>query len=312
MVNKQIYKILILGIIMRMLMKKGKQKELIKGFKDKNNLTWKQVSNLLNIKKGKLMPYYYELSLISKRAYNQLDKEKKYNKYIVEQRKENWGQIKGGSISKGKTKEIKIPKESKELAELYGIILGDGNISKIQAYKAGTYMITIAGGLEKDKEYLINFVKPLIENLFNIKVKIKTVKNKNTLYLIVHGRKIVEFFENKGYIPGNKIKNQAGIPKWIQNNRKFLCACIRGLYDTDGSAYKLTNQNSYQINFCNKNKKLINETREGVINLGVLPSKITKGTDFNITKKSEIKKFYKSIGFNNSKHLNKIKMWNLS
>jgi len=87
---------------------------------------------------------------------------------------------------------------------------------------------------------------------------------------------------------------------------------LRGLYDTDGSAYKLTNQNSYQINFSNKNRRLLEEVRDSLISLGIFPSNITKGKEINITKKSELAKFLKLVGFHNSKHLDKVKMWKIA
>jgi len=132
------------------------------------------------------------------------------------------------------------------------------------------------------------------------------------MFLEVHSRKLVDFLESKGFKPGNKIKNKLGIPPWIKNDASFLRECIRGLYDTDGSVYKLTNQNSYQINFCNYNPKLLHDVRDSLISLGILPSRVTKGKEFNITKKSELRKFLKGVGFNNSRHLNKVKMWKIA
>ena len=42
----------------------------------------------------------------------------------------NGGQVKGGKLSTGTTKKIIIPKKDEKLAELIGIILGDGNIQQ--------------------------------------------------------------------------------------------------------------------------------------------------------------------------------------
>ena len=49
---------------MRILFKKGKQKELIKKFKIKNKMTWNQMANSLKIKEGRLKAYNDETSLI--------------------------------------------------------------------------------------------------------------------------------------------------------------------------------------------------------------------------------------------------------
>jgi len=293
---------------MRLLLKEGKQKELLNLEKDK--LGWKELSKKLGIKYGKLMAYVNEESLISEKLFNTLSKNREYNQFIIEKRKENWGQINGGKISKGKTKKISIPKDSEELAEFYGIMLGDGNSTKIKDYKIGTYMIRIVGDLNKDKEYLSDYVKQLIEELFKIKVRVGRFKS-NAMFIEAHSIKLVDFLESKGFKPGNKIKNQLQIPKWIKQNPKYLSLCLRGLYDTDGSVYKLTNQNCYQIDFCNKNQYLLEDVRESLICLGICPSKISKRKDIYITKKEEIRKFLKLIGFRNPKHLCRLEMFNL-
>ncbi len=296
---------------MRLLFLKDKQKELIKKEKEKLNLSWNEFAKFLGIKYGKLHAYYYDNVLLPEKIYNKFSVKEKFRNLIIEKRNENWGKSKGGKLSRGKTKAIMLPQNSKELAEFYGIMLGDGNLTKIQSYKIGTYEIRIVGDSRYDRFYLENYVKPLIEKLFTIKVRISKRKNQNTLVLAANGKKLVEFLESRGFKPGDKIKNQLTIPNWIKRDKKLLKACIRGLYDTDGSVYQLTNQNSYQICLVNYNNTLLNEVRNNLLNLGIGVSKITKGRDILITKKSELRKFLKEIGFSNSKHLEKIKRWKI-
>ena len=301
---------------MRLQFKKGKQRELIKKFKINNKLTFPQLARLLKIKEGRLNTYYYETSLIPENIYNNLDKKGKYKKYIIGKKNEFWGKIKGGKTSKGRTKEIKIPSDSKRLAEFFGIMLGDGNSHRTCFYKSrinkrGTYMIRIVGDINSGKNYLLNYVKPLIEDLFNIAVKKGIYKGTNAMYLTCHSVQLIDFLEKKGFKPGNKIKNQLEIPNWIKNNKRYLISCLRGLYDTDGSVYKLTNQNSHQICFTNVNIRLMNDVRDSLLKLGINCSKISN-KDLYITKKSELRKFLKLVGFINDKHIKKIKMWNLN
>lgn len=217
--------------------------------------------------------------------------------------------------SKGKTKEIREPENSEELAEFYGAMLGDGNSHRTKYYKSrtnkrGTYMVRIVGDSRLDKKYHLQYLKPLIERLFAVKVHSKFFKNKNVMLIEACGIKLVEFLEKKGFPPGNKIKNKLRIPFWIRNNENYLKACLRGLYDTDGSVYKLTNQNSHQICFTNYNFQLMNDVRNSLLNLGINCSKISQ-KDLYITKKSELRKFLKLIGFSNNRHLKKVKMWKL-
>ena len=172
-------------------------------------------------------------------------------------------------------------------------------------------MIRIVGDINSGKNYLLNYVKPLIEDLFNIAVKKGIYKGTNAMYLTCHSVQLIDFLEKKGFKPGNKIKNQLEIPNWIKNNKRYLISCLRGLYDTDGSVYKLTNQNSHQICFTNVNIRLMNDVRDSLLKLGINCSKISN-KDLYITKKSELRKFLKLVGFINDKHIKKIKMWNLN
>lgn len=307
---------------MRLRFSDGKQKELIHNFRINNNLSWKDLCTLLDVKYGRIISYLREDSLIDECLYKRLDSNGDYEKYILEKLDKNWGKRKGGLNSVGNTKNIFFPEDSKELAEFYGIMLGDGNSNKSSYYlsrknKRGTYTLTIVGDSRFDRVYLLDYVKPLIENLFGIKAKFGNFKpksnfnnSKNAMFLILQGVRAVNFLENKGFKPGNKIKNKLTIPIWIKKNDEFLKACLRGLYDTDGSIYKLTNQNSFQICFTNHNLYLLSDVRDSLLSLGILCSKISK-YNLYITKKTELRKFLKLIGFSNVKHFNKVKMWNL-
>lgn len=292
---------------MRFLFKKGKQRELIKKEKEILGLTWIKFADILGIKYRKLMTFFMEERLIDEITFCQFSLSKKYKKFIIEEKLDNWGQSKGGFLSKGTTKDINIPEKNELLAEFWGIMLGDGHLQKIRKYKVGTYGIDVAGHSLDDKDYLINFVKPLCETLFRVKSRIYKSKRSKCMHLNIDSKKIVDFFEREGFRSGNKIVNQVTIPNWIKQNDLFLCACLRGLYDTDGSFYRLTNQNSYQVHFKNLNKTLLNDVRESLLNLGINVSKIICDKSIVVTKKSEIEKFYKLVGFHNPKHLNKIR-----
>ena len=204
-------------------------------------------------------------------------------------------------------KDIKIPSKSSKLAEFIGIVLGDGNIhAYIKGKKTRTYMIRIAGNSIKDFNYLTEYVKPLGEDLFGIKGQIFKSKNCNCLYLTFHGKKIIDFFQKMNLPPGNKIKNKIRIPSWIFSKKIYMRACLRGLYDTDGSIYELLPNwpGLYQLNLDNYNYDLLKQVRDMLIFLGFKPSKIhgnktPEGTKIDITRKKDIKKFYKEIGTNN-------------
>lgn len=79
---------------------------------------------------------------------------------------------------------------NKHMAELVGIILGDGHIHK------KTNMITIVGSLE-DLDYYKDQVIPLFEKLFDKKPTLSKRKDCNTYYLTIHSKEIFDFLTSK-------------------------------------------------------------------------------------------------------------------
>lgn len=295
---------------MRLKFKEGKQKELI--LLAKGGMTWFNLSKMLGVSEGYLRnELRKEERLLSDKIYDSLCKlsGKNYDKFILERFDDHWGRSKGGTISTGNTKEITIPRYSAKLAELYGIMLGDGCLTSINDKGQGVYLLRIIGDSRLDKTYFDFLVKPLVESLFGIKTKIRKIKNKNTIVLVAQSRKLVDFFEKLGFKSGDKIRNKLDIPEWIRSNPNYLCSCIRGIYDTDGGAYKLPKQNVFQIAFTNHNFILLNRVRDSLFSLNIFPSKITQGKRIYITKKSELRKFLKGIGFNNERHSSKTTTW---
>jgi len=308
-VVKKIYKPKTPQNVMRIWLTEGKQKELLLREKELRKIKWQEFANQLKVSRGRLNSWVYEENLMDENNFNKLSLSSDYQRFIVQKLPDNWGKIKGGKLSSGNLKDIKIPKRDEKLAEFFGIMLGDGHVQKTKEYKRGTYGFNITGHMILDKDYLMNFVKPLGEKLFGISGRTYASKRSKGLHIIFDGLKLVEFFEKEGFKAGNKIKNQVTFPLWVKENPNFLAACLRGLFDTDGSFYKLTNQNSYQVEFTNHDSKLLIDSHQALLSLGIGVSRIIDNRKYVITKKSEIAKFYKVIGFHNSKHLNKINVF---
>jgi intein/homing endonuclease len=236
---------------------------------------------------------------------------KNFDNFILEKLADNWGKVKGGKISPGRTKDIKLPEISKNLAEFYGIMLGDGNLNKTKGYKLGTYSVRIVGDKRFDSDYLILYVKPLIEQLFNIKVRAGIFKNTNAMFIEAHSLKLVEFLERLGFIPGNKIKNKLRIPTWIFYDISLLRVCLRGLFDTDGTIFRMSNQdpNLLRIGFSNANSLLIKDVTRGLSSFGFKWHISKNNRNVYISRKNDVERYLNEIGFKNKKHLDRIKMF---
>lgn len=199
---------------------------------------------------------------------------------------------------------ISIPQKDAKLAEFVGILLGDGNI--YVSKKARVHQIKVTCNSVTDKEYVVTFVKPLVERLFSINTHINFEKNRKGINLRVASMDLVKFLLAIGLVVGDKIKNKATIPTWIQDDEKLLVACIRGLFDTDGTVFHPAGKpKRWIIGFKNYNKKLIETVRRSLLRLGLHPTNITGNAIF-ICRKNEIELFIRRIGFSNPKHLNKV------
>lgn len=182
---------------------------------------------------------------------------------------------------------VVLPKEySSELAEFIGILLGDGHLTPTQ--------VTITLG--KKDEYVGRVIR-LVEKLFKVKPKcITSIRGDNVIYF--GSTAAARWLISMGLV-FNKVKAQVDIPSWCFSNKKIMRAVIRGLFDTDGSVYKL--RFGTQISFCNRSRPLLKSVRLMLFKLGFRPSEIS-GYNVYLTRRSDLHRFMKEIGFGNKKH----------
>lgn len=188
--------------------------------------------------------------------------------------------------------------QSEETAEFIGIMLGDGNVFSCENEKANVHQVRIATGRKDEEEYAHETVIPLLRRVSGIEPRI--LMKKNVVYSCINSRKFVEELGRIGFRKGNKIRNEARMPDWVFSKDEYLRACIRGLVDTDGSVYRLSNQDPHlgRISFKNFNPLLMEDFQKAMKKLGFHPSKVVHRNVF-LTRKADLVKYYKEIGSNN-------------
>lgn len=197
---------------------------------------------------------------------------------------------------------ITLPTYSTKLAEFVGIMLGDGHIS----HRPAQFYITIS---EIDKGYS-HYVAKLLFDLFETHVtyiyrKSKQVKIVNVMISSVD---LIKYLCSIGLKSSNKVKDQASVPYWIVKNKHYHKSFIRGLFDTDGSIYKL--KFGVQMAFCNCSQPLLKTTKQMLTAQGYHPSKISSHK-FYLTKQKDLRKYMKEIGFGNPKHETRAQLFGL-
>jgi len=179
------------------------------------------------------------------------------------------------------------PKHSQELAELIGVVLGDGNISKFSRCQRLAISCNSA-----HKKY-IGHISRLVEEIFNKKPSLIRRSKANCIDIYLY---LQDIDKALGLPSGNKIKNSVEIPEWIFKNKEYLKKCLKGLFETDGH-YGL-NKKSYveYIQFCNESESLNKSVFRALRNLDYLPQ--VPGSNYvRLAKKVQVRQFIKEMAF---------------
>jgi DNA-binding transcriptional regulator WhiA len=254
--------------------------------KEKSNLTWDAIAHFLDLSRGMIFFYANGKSKIPKNNYERLCQLIKisptHKSYL---------------IIKNKTFIIKkVNKINEDLAELLGVLAGDGHLSNIN------HEISVTCHRELDRDYIINYVSNLFYQLFGVNVKIKEQDHNNTIKSVVNSKMLSQFLTSKFKIPKGKKKGNLHIPKQLLQRKKLLRAYIRGLFDTDGSFY-LRRKTSMVVSIASRDLQYLDEVKQALIFLNYKPS--VSGKNLCIYRQEQIKMFFKEIGSSNKKHKNK-------
>lgn len=199
-----------------------------------------------------------------------------------------------------RSKPIKKPRFSKQLAEFVGIVLGDGGISKNQ--------IVITH--HRFDDYLFGqFVRSLIYSLFTVKPSTHEHKDGLATNIIISRVQLVKYFVDVvGLKIGNKVRHQIEVPAWIKNNFEYCIACTRGLIDTDGSVfthrYKVKGkQYAYKkLGFTNRSQPLKLFVYDVLRQAGMHP-RMDGNYEIRLDSKNDMRNYFRVIGTHNPKHL---------
>jgi len=191
---------------------------------------------------------------------------------------------------------ITLPIFNSQLAEFIGICLGDGS--------TGVYQIGITLNARADIDY-IPYVYRLSQTLFPGAGVALVQRKDNAVDVRITSKTVVLFLKENGIIAHAKY-----VPEWIKQNAIFTHACIRGLFDTEGSVSKKMYVSKtglrtyYQLNFRNTNKKIMLFVRDGLLAIGLSPT-TSLANSLYLSNPSSISTFRSRIGFSNPKLVEK-------
>ncbi len=255
---------------------------LFKEAKKNLNGPWNKVYPQFNISKSMFFNYLSGKYDIPQDIFLNLKKIAKFNI-------SNYKQFNKNKFIK---KEIKNPIMDSHLAEILGVLNGDGYISDIK------YEISVVLS-SYEKNYAL-YLKNMFEKKF--KTHFNLIIQPGKIRLKTYSTDIFKILTSNYNLPNGKKKGKLAIPKQVFTNRIWLISYLRGLFDTDGSFY-IRRKKDPVIEISSADKRFLNEVKDTLIHLGFNTS---IGTNkISIYRKEDIIKFFNLIKPANSKHLKK-------
>lgn len=195
---------------------------------------------------------------------------------------------------------INRPRPSQLLAEMVGIIVGDGHLSE--------YQVTVTTNALTDLDHAL-FIKKVLEELFQVRASIAKREKDNTVTITVSSKRVVEYLKDLGIPQGNKIANGVTVPQWVSQRALWQKGFIRGLFDTDGCIYldkHSRGARSYKYlgwAITSHAPDLLLGVKTLLVGLGFSPSYAASQNSIFLRRGTEVERFFEDIGTHNPKHL---------
>ncbi|PIZ50590.1 hypothetical protein COY27_06625 [Candidatus Woesearchaeota archaeon CG_4_10_14_0_2_um_filter_33_13] len=195
-------------------------------------------------------------------------------------------------------------KITKDLALVYGVLLGDGCLSKIRNHS----FISITCNIHSDKAFLEK-IKPFLEKLRQKPIKLYERKKYGKIEINFSDKKLFNQFLKSSFPVGKKGPNLIVPDRMLP----FLKEIINGYFATDGSLV-ITNNNGIKyprLEFSSISKSLLQQVQKFLKTLEITGNiYISKRYSNNwntlyrlqINGKTNLKLFKNNIGFINPKH----------
>ncbi|OGQ48211.1 MAG: hypothetical protein A3I09_00750 [Deltaproteobacteria bacterium RIFCSPLOWO2_02_FULL_47_10] len=177
-------------------------------------------------------------------------------------------------------------KKNGDLAELLGVVLGDGHIGKFPRTEA----LRIAANA--NHKGFINRYAMLVEKIFGKRPHISKRTSTNCTNITIYQKNISKRLE----IPSGARKNrQIALPRWISKNRNYTIRYLRGLYEAEGSYCIHEPTSTYKFFFANVNHSMLNNVYNLTLRLGFHPN--MSGHRIQISRRSEVENIRKLLQF---------------
>jgi len=180
-----------------------------------------------------------------------------------------------------------LPKTA-DLAELIGVVLGDGHIWQYPR----TEELSIFSNSNN-----LGFVERysnLVEKIFK-KRPVRTIhSNKNCIRIRIYEKYIGK---RLGVPISPRRDKNIKIPRWILDNNQYIVRYLRGLYEAEGSHCVHLPTSTYKLFFSNRNESMLRNVFMLMQKLGFHPHASKSNYSIQLSKKEEVCKAMKLLEF---------------
>lgn len=201
---------------------------------------------------------------------------------------------------------------NKEFYEFYGIMLGDGCISRYINQNREKFEFRIDGNSTTDLDYYKKFVQPLTSQIRNKNTKISFRKDCNGIFIRFHSKEFAQFLNKKFNFPIGK-KGDIKLATFLEKDWKSLKYILRGIFDTDGCLYFTKNNSTMRsypiIEISSHSKPLLHQLNNILLSKGFAPKFSHYNDSIKLHGKKALKRWIDLIGTNNPDKFSKFKFW---
>ena len=176
--------------------------------------------------------------------------------------------------------------KTEQLAFLVGLILGDGHIAK---FPRSERLRIVLG---TDKPLLWKHAARVVQVVFSKEPWVQKRKDSASIEISLYQTRLSE---RLGIPTGDRGKLIVRLPEWIQSERRYLIACLKGLFEAEGSYSVHAPTYTYNLSFSNRNAALLDEVERALISMGFHPER--RSYAVRLRKKREAAHFIELIRF---------------
>jgi DNA-binding transcriptional regulator WhiA len=179
-------------------------------------------------------------------------------------------------------------KKDGDLAELIGVVLGDGHIRKYPR----TEELSIFSN--SNNPGFVKRYSKLVEKLFGQKPAITQHGSKNCTRIRIYQKHIQKRI-GVPYSPRGPLTIE--VPGWILRNNQYIVRYLRGLYEAEGSHCIHLPTSTYKLFFSNRNRSMLANVDMLLKKLGFASYISLKNWSVQVSRKAEVARAIELLEF---------------